>query len=43
MPVSKIFTMLDNLITDRVFLDLEASTGPVSERGAVPFASFLFD
>lgn len=43
MDPQKIFTLLDNLIQDRVYMDLETATGPVSERVIVPFANFLYD
>lgn len=40
---ARIYNLIENMAMDRVYRDLKATAGPVSERRTVPFRVFLFD
>jgi len=43
MVPSKIYELMDNVMQEKVWVDLEAETGPIENRQAVPFHTFMYD
>ena len=43
MVPSKIFELMDTVMQEKVWIDLESESGPVDSRSAVPFHTFMYD
>ena len=43
MVPNKIYDLMDAVMQEKVWIDLEAEGGPVDQRSAVPFHSFMYD
>lgn len=43
MVPSKIYEMMDNVMQEKVWIDLESESGPLEDRSAVPFHTFMYD
>lgn len=43
MVPSKILEMMDNVMQEKVWIDLESESGPLEHRSAVPFHTFMYD
>lgn len=39
----KIYELMDSVMQEKVWLDIEAETGPIETRAASPFHQFMFD
>lgn len=43
MVPPKIFELMDAIMQEKVWVDIEAETGPIEGRAAVPFHTFMYD
>ena len=43
MMPSKIYELMDNVMQEKVWIDLDAETGPLQSRSAIPFHTFMYD
>ena len=43
MVPSKIYELMDNVMQEKVWIDLESEIGPLESRSAVPFHTFMYD
>lgn len=39
----QIYQIMDQMMQDKVYFDLDTWSGPVAERAAVSFATFMYD
>mgnify|MGYP001413502383 CR=1 FL=1 len=43
MVPSKIYELMDTVMQEKVWIDLESESGPLESRSAVPFHTFMYD
>ena len=43
MVPSKIYELMDNVMQEKVWIDLENETQDIEKRQAIPFHSFMYD
>lgn len=43
MVPGKIYELMDSVMQEKVWVDIESESGPIEERAAVPFHQFMFD
>ncbi len=43
MVPNKIFELMDNVMQEKVWVDIEAESGPIESRSAIPFHTFMYD
>ena len=39
----KIFELMDSVMQEKVWVDIEAESGPIATRAALPFHQFMYD
>ena len=43
MVPTKIYEIMDNVMQEKVWIDLESEAGPLESRAAIPFHTFMYD